>query len=1124
MLGIFRRNLFMQLFTCFRVILLPLVIAFLFSCRNTGKEKGAEPPLFTAMNNTGIEFANNIHSTKDFNIFSYRNFYNGGGVAIGDINNDGLADVFFSANMGSNKLYLNKGNWNFEDITVNARIEETQDWSTGVVLVDINNDSWLDIFVCNAGYINGIPPECKLFINNHDLTFTESAAEYGLTNRGGYTTHAAFFDYDMDGDLDCFIINNSFIPVNTLNYANKRNLRAPDWPVADFLKGGGDHLLRNDNGKFVDVSKEAGIYGSLISFGLGVTIGDVNGDLYPDIYVSNDFFEKDYLYINQKNGTYKDELENRMQHISHSSMGADMADINNDGFPDIFTTDMLPYDDKRIKTTTSFENYDVYRLKESSGFFHQFTQNTLQLNSGAGKFYEIAYFSGVAASDWSWGGLIFDADNDGWNDIFVCNGIYHDVTNLDFMTFFANDVIQRMVLSGKKEEVEDIINKMPSVALSNKAFRNNGNLTFSDVGKAWGLDQPSFSNGSAYGDLDNDGDLDLITNNVNGPAMVYRNNAQESHRHHYMAVSLKQPGENNFAVGSIIKVFSGNTIYTREVIPTRGFQSSVDYKNIIGLGTNSKPDSMWVFWPDRTYSVYYNPPTDTSYSVQKPTDTKKVQFANVAVATWFKPIKSVFDRHTENEYVDFYAERNIPSLLSREGPRADTADVNNDGLVDIFVGGAEGQPGQLYIAQPNGSFTKKNVPDINRFALFEDTGILFFDSDNDGDKDLFVGAGGNNHQQGMPELQHRLYINDGKGNFALDNRRLPVNSMNIGVAAAIDFDKDGDQDIFVGSRSVPFNYGVSPQSYLLENDGKGSFTDVTPSKAQVLQYAGMITGAVWVDMDGDKNNELVICGEWMSPRFFTYDGTRFIERETNLKDRHGWWKTVTFADVNSDGRQDLILGNIGENFYLRPSADEPVKLWLNDFDHNGSMDKIITRTIDGKDMPVFVKGDMQDQFPVIKKQNLKNEAYAEKTIQQLFPDDAIRSAVVKQFNYPASCVAINEGNYRFSVQKLPEMVQLSSVNAICVTDIDGNGVSDLILGGNEFGFLPQFGRLDASFGHVLIGENGGNFTWIPPAQSGVLAGGETRDIISISNKGNKNVIFFRNNDYPLSYELKTPAQ
>lgn len=1101
-----------------RFFVLLIAVSIMHSC-NQEEKKNNPALLFTAMQQTGIDFVNKIYDTRDFNVFSYRNFYNGAGAAIGDINNDGLSDIFFTANMGSNKLYLNRGNWSFEDISVKAGIEAPQDWSTGVVLVDINNDNWLDIFVCNAGYIQGRLPECRLYINNHNLTFTESAAQYGLTNKGGYTTHAAFFDYDLDGDLDCFIINNSFIPVNTLNFSNKRNLRAEDWPVADFLKGGGDHLLRNDKGKFTDISKEAGIHGSLISFGLGVTVGDVNGDFYPDVYVSNDFFERDYLYINQKDGTYKDELEKWVQHTSLASMGADIADINNDGLPDIFTTDMLPYEDKRIKTTTAFENYNLYQFKEKAGFYHQFTQNTLQLNSGAGKFYETAYYSGVAASDWSWGGLIFDADNDGWNDIFVCNGIYHDVTNLDFMAFFANDVIQKMVLTGKKEEIENIINKMPSVPLPNKAFKNNGNLTFKDIGAEWGLDQPSFSNGSAYGDLDNDGDLDLVINNVNEQAFIYRNNAREQKGNHYVSVTLTQTDKNTHAIGSFIKIFSGDTIYTREVIPTRGFQSSVDYKNIIGLGANAKPDSMMIIWPDRSYSIYYHPAVDTVYKINKPDNTKRISDNKNTIVPLFKPISASFNKHQEDEYVDFYNEHNIPELLSKEGPKADTADVNMDGLTDIYVGGATNQAGQLYIQQPNGKFIKRVLPVFDRFATFEDTEVLFFDCDGDGDKDLFVGAGGNNHQQGMPELQHRLYINDGKGNFSIGNNRLPANTMNIAVAIANDFDGDGDQDLFIGSRSVPFNYGIPPQSYLLENDGQGNFTDVTASKAPMLKHIGMITGAVWADMNGDKNEELVVCGEWMSPKFFTYKGRQFEEMATNLSKFYGWWQSIAVADVNNDGKQDLILGNIGENFYLHPSAEKPVKLWINDFDHNGSTDKIITYSIDNRDMPVFTKNEMQVQFPFIKKQNLKYEDYATKSIQELFPEDVIRSSTVREFDFPSSCIAVNQGNNSFSIYKLPQMVQLSSVNAICTTDIDGDGAIDLILGGNDFNFLPQFGRQDASYGNVLLNDKAGGYNWIGPLKSGLLVEGEVRDIITFGSGNKKYFIFFRNNDFPEEFEL-----
>ncbi|HRO71615.1 MAG TPA: CRTAC1 family protein, partial [Chitinophagaceae bacterium] len=534
----------------------------------------------------------------------YRNFYNGGGVAIGDIDNDGLADVFFTANMGSNKLYKNKGGWQFEDISDKAGVGEKQDWNTGVVMVDINHDGWLDIYVCSAGYIDGMAPKSKLYINNGtqagsggEVSFTESAEEYGLANEGGYATHAAFFDYDLDGDLDAFIINNSFIPVNTLNYANKRDLKAADWPVPDFLKGGGDRFFRNDNGKFTDISKEAGVHGSLISFGLGVTVGDVNNDSYPDVYVSNDFFERDYLYINQKDGTFRDEVEEWMGHTSLASMGADMGDINNDGYVDIFATDMLPDEDYRIKTTSSFDNIDVYRFKVKQGFYHQLMQNVLQVNNGNGKFSETAFYSGVSASDWSWSALMFDADNDGLSDLYVCNGLYRDVTDLDFIDFFANDIIQKMVLTGKKEQVDEVISKIPSVPILNKAFKNEGNLKFSDAGTNWGFTKPSFSNGAAYGDLDNDGDLDLVINNVNETAFIYQNNSREISKNNYIGLSLRGKGQNTFAIGSQIKIYLGNQILHREIGPSRGFQSSVDYKQIVGIGNADKIDSVIITWP-----------------------------------------------------------------------------------------------------------------------------------------------------------------------------------------------------------------------------------------------------------------------------------------------------------------------------------------------------------------------------------------------------------------------------------------------------------------------------------------------------------------------------------------------
>ncbi|MEL6142461.1 MAG: CRTAC1 family protein [Bacteroidota bacterium] len=556
----------------------------------------------------GINFMNEVVNGHDFNIFSYRNFYNGGGVAIGDINNDGLSDVFFTANMGANRLYLNKGDWTFEDISSAAGIEEANKWSTGVAMIDINHDGWLDIYVCNAGYISGTDQKNSLFINQQNGTFREAAAEYGL-DENGYTTHAAFFDYDLDGDLDVYMLNNSFIPVSTLNYSNNRGLYAKDWGVRDFLKGGGDKLLKNENGQFVDISEEAGIYGSLIGFGLGITVGDINGDHYPDMYVSNDFFERDYLYINQQDGTFKEEIEDWMQHISLASMGADMADLNNDGYPEIFVTEMLPESDYRRKTTVQFEDLNIYKLKQNRGFYHQFMHNTLQYNNQDGTFSEIAYFSGVAATDWSWGALMLDADNDGLRDIYVCNGIYHNLTNQDFIDFFANDVVQKMVLTGKKESVEEVISKMPKEALPNKFFRNQGDLRFADTGQAWGVDIPSFSNGAAYGDLDNDGDLDLVVNNVNQEPLLFQNHADQA-ENNFLRVQLRGSENNTFAIGAKISVYQNDRILNTHLIPTRGFQSSVDYTTIFGLGESTIVDSVRVIWPDRSTSLVVSPPSN----------------------------------------------------------------------------------------------------------------------------------------------------------------------------------------------------------------------------------------------------------------------------------------------------------------------------------------------------------------------------------------------------------------------------------------------------------------------------------------------------------------------------------
>ena len=1091
------------------IVLLALLILIFTNCsKNNSENKDA---LFTKLDPaiTGINFVNEVKNGPEMNIFKYRNFYNGGGVAIGDINNDGLADVYFTSNLGTNKLYLNKGNFKFQEISKTAGIEGTKSWSTGVVMVDINGDGLLDIYVCNAGNTKGDNQKNELFINNGNLTFTEKANEYNLADTG-ITTHAAFFDYDKDGDLDCYILNNSFIPVSSLNYSNKRNLRDKDWDVADILKGGGDKLLRNDNGKFVDVSEAAGIFGSLIGFGLGVTIGDVNGDLYPDIYISNDFYERDYLYINNKNGTFSEQIQNQTGHISQASMGADMADINNDGLPDIFTTDMLPEDDQRTKTTTSFDNYDLFTRKLNLDFFNQYMQNTLQLNNGDNQFLEIASYAGVAKTDWSWGALLFDMDNDGYKDIYVCNGIYHDLTNQDFVDFFANELMQKMVITGKKEEMENIINKMPSTPIPNYAFKNNKNLTFTNEAENWGLSAPSFSNGSAYGDLDNDGDLDLVVNNVNMEAFVYQNNSQKNKENHFVKVKLRGEKQNKFAIGSVVELFSGKEILRQELMPSRGFQSSVDYVLTFGIG-NKKIDSLQVIWPNEKFQIIKKVANNTTLTLNI-ADAKSTYIPiSKKVKPFFSEQPNALISHKENDYIDFDYEGLISKMLSQEGPSLAVADINGDGNDDVYIGGAKGTAGKIFINTANDNFKITAQPALESDASFEDTAASFLDVDNDGDQDLLVGSGGN-EKADQANYKNRLYLNNGKGDFTKSTSIIPTTNNNVSVIASCDFDNDGDMDVFIGSRSVPGVYGIDPKHLLLENDGKGNFTNVTDKKAFKLNGVGMITDAVWEDIDGDNKKDLIIVGDWMAPVIFKNTGRRLAEFKNNLMEQKGFWNTVSCVDLNNDGKKDLILGNKGTNTTYKCTKENPMKMLVNDFDDNGTIEQITTRTIDGKDMPLHMKGELAKQIPSIKKKNLSYEDYSKKSVQEIFSKEVISNSIIKIAYVQESMIAINKGNGKFEIKVLPKEVQFSCVNAICTLDVNKDGILDILLGGNQYEFKPQFARLDANYGSVLLGNKNGTFSWTPYKESGFFMRGEVKHLKTIKSKNNSTVIIAVIND------------
>ncbi len=1082
----------------------------------SGKKDSAWTFELTSPENTGFRFTNSVQNTEDFNIFLYRNFYNGAGVGIGDINNDGLEDVFMTANMGSNKLFLNKGNFKFEDITDRAGVGSDSKWSTGVSLVDINADGWLDIYVCNAGYQKGKDQKNELFINNGDLTFKQQAEDYGLADNG-YSTHAAFFDYDRDGDLDAYILNNSFMPVNTLNYSNKRTLPAEEWPVKDFLKGGGDRLYRNDDGSFTDVTRDAGIYSSLIGFGLGITVGDVNDDGWDDIYVCNDFFERDYLYINQQDGTFKEEVKKYLNHMSAFSMGADMADINNDGRLDLFVTDMLPADPVRLKTTTSFEDYNIYQLKLERDFYHQYMHNTLQLNRGNGGFSEIAHFSGTSASDWSWGALLFDINNDGLKDIYVSNGIFHDVTNQDFIDFFANDAILKMALSGRKVEVENIINRMPSVPIRNKVFMNNGDLTFRDVSER-DENEPSFSNGAAYGDLDNDGDLDLVVNNVNQQAFMLKNLARENNRNGFLKVRLRGGTQNRFAIGTKV-VLHGAQLQVQHVTPFRGFQSSSSYDLLFARPDAADSDSLQIIWPDATQTIIRDIPSDSVIVIEYARAQKQQAKVPASPKQLLTEVDFGFERHREDNFVDYYNEGLVIKLLSREGPCVAIGDVDGDSTQDIYFGGARNQPGRVYL-QKSGRFILLEQPHFLRDSVFEDTASEFFDADGDGDLDLLVGSGGNYTSQGTRDMQDRLYINDGKGTFSLKADALPNNGFNTSVILPFDYDNDGDVDFFAGSRSVPGDYGVTPRSFLYRNDGSGKFTNVIRKVAPTLEMAGMITNALLTDGNGDGKPELLVVGEWMSPKLFTIDKDRFSEINTNLNDHSGWWSGVTSVDIDQDGDEDLVLGNRGENFYFSASPDSPSKLWIQDFDYNNTLDKVISTHHDGKDFPVHLKGELTKQINSLKKKNLRYSEYATKSMHELFAPKDLENATVLSANNFKSVIAINKGNFQYNLVSLPGEVQFSCVNSVLAVDANKDGLKDLVLVGNRSGFLPQFSKLDASFGSLLLNDATGSFRLVQFSESGLKVVGDATQIKQIDIDGKRHLLCLINDGSPKVFRIE----
>lgn len=1070
-----------------------------------------QAPLFEVLNDTktNLHFINNLKPTPDFNMLKYMYYFNGAGVGAGDFNNDGKIDLFFAGNQVQNTMYLNEGNMQFKDVTKAAGIPVDSSWSTGVSVVDINNDGMLDLYICRVGNFKVLKGQNQLLvcrgITNGIPTYVDETAKYGLSF-SGFSTQAAFLDFDKDGDLDMFLLNHS---VN-----HNGNFGPRDLFVNTYDSVAGDQIYKNDNGHFTNITKESGINSSKISYGLGVVVSDINLDGWPDIYVGNDFHENDYLLINQKNGTFSEELNDHIMHTSQFSMGVDAADVNNDAYPDIISMDMMPYDPVISKRSLGEDEYQTSLEKVKFGYNHQYSRNNLQLNQRNGMFSETGFYSGIYATDWSWSSLWMDFDDDGRKDLFISNGIPKRLNDIDYISFMVNDAVQDKLQNQTLDGNElTIINMFPEIKLPNRFFKNKGDLKFDDVSNNIQGNPNSFSNGAIYADLDNDGDLDIVVNNIWDPVLVYEN--KSATKNYSLNLKLKGSPQNLNALGAKCYAFGSNQIIYAEKSVVRGFMSSMETPLHIGLGS-ILPDSILLVWPDNTYQTLKN---DTSRLVMNATWTKGLPVFDVNMITTFykQQGRAMVDItaatkvnyvHVENDFNEFNREFLLPRMFGSEGPALAVADVNGDKLDDIYIGSSKGKKSVLFLQHQNGTFSLYAQPQFDRDSIYEDVDASFADVNNDGYPDLAVASGGNEYYGNEAWRQPRIYLNDGKGNFSKLADAIPGIYITQSCIKPCDFNNDGFIDFFVGARTTPFQYGKIPTSFLLQNDGTGHFKDVTETLAKGLSDVGLVTGANWANINNDKQPDLIVTLEWGGIAAFVNDKGKFSKRELTAK--KGWWNFVLPVDVDNDGDIDFVAGNQGLNSLFQPSAEEPLHMYYNDFDNNGTREQIVTYFKQGVEIPMSSKMDMEKQMPFLKKKYLYAADFSKASLSEMFTKDKLTAGAIFTADYFSNAVLLNDGKGNFSVKALPWKAQLTSLKDATVIDANGDDLPDILTAGNFYEQAIPLNRNDAGFGTVLINRGNGNFD--VENINGIVMKNQVRHILPLKIKNKISYVFARNSD------------